>query len=153
MADNDPGVDEEKYPLTARDLSSVASSIRENIRRNTDGQLADLTAALAALERLPMPTGDLIIITASDRYVEGAGRAHGNYDWATLEITWCDMTFSTGEHSYEPGEGGGGDTQSDTLFFCNTDGKRRGSLPEWLGQFARLAEYGVRASSEEAPEP
>ena len=151
MADDDTEADEEKYPITARDLSSVASTIRGNIRRSSDGQLAGLTAALEAIERLPMPTGDLIIITASDRYGEGAGRAPGNYDWATLEITWCDMTFSIGEHVYDSGVGG--DTVTDTLFFCDTDGKRRGSLTDWLRRFDRLAEFGVQASSEESPEP
>ena len=151
MADDGADVEGGLFPITEHDLFTVASSIRAELRRNTDGRPEGLTAALKAIERLPIPTDDQIEISVSDRYGKGAGRAPGNYDWATLEITDYSMAFSTGQHFYGADEGG--DSETSTIFACNIDGFTQGRLADWLGHFDRLAEYGLHASSEEMPDP
>jgi hypothetical protein len=128
-----PSTDEDssgdRFPLSEGDLQgiiAIAGLFRSQLATMTPAQLRSVAALLLALKRLPHTTRG---VDVSLTYAQP--NTDGNYGWATIDISEHELRLGIGEHFYDPG--GGGDTESQTLFetYAGAD-SCQGDIELWL---------------------
>jgi hypothetical protein len=129
-----------EFPISARDVRPAIDFLRRQLEYEADHDVEKLAAAINALDRMPIPTFDLMLdLTFSVR-------DHHFLEWVALQMTETIVSFTAGEHVYDPEIGG--DSFTDVLYECQSDGQQSGDVDAWVRKLLSFDQSKIHISLE-----